>query len=192
MPVEREHGGVSREGRLEMRVLDQSRADHPKQVIDLVQSDNQQLFEGMNGGALPVAPRGFPCSCWGERERWRRRAVRGGEEATAGPDRLVRERGASPFRLREGRRELLLQAACSARLVFRVERRVRALLRLLFRRRGGGRRLPRFVYIGLSVCLGRRGALVLMALSLSLALPLSLRSSRRSEGLLVDLRALSG
>lgn len=65
MPGEREHGGVSREGRLEMRVFDQSRADHPKQVIDLAQSDNQQLFEGMNGGALPVAPRGFPCSCWG-------------------------------------------------------------------------------------------------------------------------------
>lgn len=172
----------------------QCRAEHPKQMVHLSKSKAKELLEGMHGGAWPVAPRGFPgtCSCWGERERRRRCAVRRGKEASVRPDRVVGESGAIPFRLWGGRRQLLLSSLLQvgeisgARLAFRVERGLRAPVHVVLFGRGE-RRLPPplFVYIRPSVGQGRRGGVVLVPFCLSLALALSVRGSRGSKRFLV-------
>lgn len=133
VPEECQNRRVRREPRLKVRVIAECMAEHPEETIDLLESDAEKLLEGMSGGAWPVAPRGIPdfCSCWGERERWRRSAVSGGKEATAGPDGVVGERGAIPRCLWGGRKGLLgslvqmgeLRGACRA---CRGERRVRS------------------------------------------------------------------
>lgn len=143
VPEERQNWRVSREPRLKVREIAECRAEHPEEIIDLLESGAEQLLEGMSGGAWPVAPRGIPdfSSCWGERERWRRSAVSGGKEASAGPDGAVGERGAIPRCLWGGRRWLMgsllqMRELCCACRAGRGERRVRSSQSvLLFERR---------------------------------------------------------